>query len=132
MPITVERDPARRWLVVTATGEITIDDLLELLRTARAPIELRMWPMLFDATGATTSMTAEDIDRAVELVRTTIASTGPRGHVALVADDNSSYSALLMYEIRCAEIGVRFIRVFRQRSDAERWLAVMSAARNLL
>ena len=37
-----------------------------------------------------------------------------------------------MYEIQCAEIGVRFIRVFRHRLDAERWLDVMSAARNLL
>ena len=59
-------------------------------------------------------------------------SSGPRGHVALVAGDNRFYALLLMYEIQCAEIGVRFIRVFRQRLDAERWLDVMSAARNLL
>ena len=52
-------------------------------------------------------------------------------HVALVADEDRFHTWLLMYEIKCAEIGVRLIRVFRLRADAERWLAVMSATRNL-
>ncbi len=132
MPIVVERDPVRHWLVATATGEISIDDILDLLKTARAPIALRMSPMLFDAIGATTSITGEEIGAAVELVRTTIATTGTRGHVALVADDQRFYQVLLTYEIGCAAIGARFIRVFQRRSDGERWLDVMSQARNLL
>jgi hypothetical protein len=57
---------------------------------------------------------------------------GTRGHVTLVADDDRFYWVLLAYEIRCGALGVRFIRVFRPRLDAERWLEVMSAARNLL
>ena len=131
MPITVDWDPARQWLIATATGVITIDAVVDLLRTARAPIELRMRPMLFDARGATTSMADEDVDTAVAIVRAAVTS-GPRGHVALVADEDRFYAWLLLYEVKCAEIGVRFIRVFRQRPDAERWLAVMSAARNLI
>jgi hypothetical protein len=32
--------------------------------------------------------------------------------------------------MRCADIGMRNVRVFRQRPDAERWLALLSGARN--
>ena len=131
VPITVERDLNRRWLVATATGSLTIEAVVELLRTARAPVELRMWPMLFDARSVTTSMTDEDVDKAVIVVRKAVETEGARAHVALVADTDRLYAWLLMYEIKCAEIGVRFIRVFRQRHDAEHWLDVMSAARNL-
>jgi hypothetical protein len=129
MPITVERDPRRRWLVATATGVITIDMVLDLLKTARAPIELRMAPLLFDASSATTTMSDEDVETVVAAARTA-AGAGPRGHVAIVADDNRFYALMLMYEIKCAEVGIRFIRVFRQRPDAEQWLDVTSAARN--
>ena len=58
-------------------------------------------------------------------------SSGPRGDVAMVAADDQFFSVLLMYEIQCADAGFRFLRVFRQRGDAARWLEVMSAARNL-
>ena len=130
MPIHLERDPYRDWLLATATGVISLDMVVELLRTARTPIERRMMPMLFDASSATTSMTDADVMVAVDVVRRAGAS-GPRGHVALVAGDDRFFSLLLMYEIQCADVGVRTVRVFRQRGDAERWLEVMSAARNL-
>ena len=129
MPIHVERDARYQWLTATATGVITIEMVLELLRTARAPIERRMMPMLFDASSATTSMTDADVRSAVDVVRRAEAS-GPRGHVAMVAGDNRFYTLLLMYEVQCAEAGVHYLRVFRQRGDAERWLEAMSAARN--
>ena len=76
-------------------------------------------------------MTDEDVDTAVIVVRKVVQTEGARAHVALVADTDRLYVWLLMYEITCAEIGVRFIRVFRQRHDTEQWLEVMSAARNL-
>jgi hypothetical protein len=37
----------------------------------------------------------------------------------------------LLYEARCAEAGVRVIRIFRKLEDAERWLEIVSAAREL-
>jgi hypothetical protein len=130
VPITVDRDTRRNWLIATATGVISVDQVIHLLRTARSSLELQMWPMLFDATDATTSMTDDDIDRVIEVVQRSLPA-GPRGHAAVVAGDNRFYSLLLTYEIKCAAIGVRFIRVFRQRDDGERWLQVMSAARHL-
>jgi len=32
------------------------------------------------------------------------------------------------YEVACMAIGVRVIRVFRQRADAEQWLTILSTA----
>jgi hypothetical protein len=55
---------------------------------------------------------------------------GPRGHVAIVAPDDVLYARMLLYEAGCADAGVRVIRVFRQRADAERWLDIVSAARH--
>ena len=63
--------------------------------------------MLVDGAAATTSMTDEHVATAVAALRRAHGSSGPRGHVALVARDNRFYALLLMCEIQCAEIGVR-------------------------
>jgi len=127
--LSVIHDDDRRWIVVRATGCVAIDELLNLIRTVRAQMAHRMTPMVFDARGATTTATEDDIHQAVDAVRRANAN-GLRGHVALVADDDTFYSRLLSYETECAEIGVRVIRAFRQLGDAERWLQIVSAARN--
>jgi hypothetical protein len=131
VPIAVTHDTTRRWLRAHATGSLSIEATTEFLRTARAPIELRMLPLLFDARGCTTSMTAADVDRAVEIVRAVTAQGQQRAHVALLADDDRLYRWFLDYETCCAQLGVRVIRVFRQLPDAERWLEIVSAAREL-
>ena len=131
MPLTVTRDPARRWLLARAEGSLSITDVTEFLRTARASIELRMWPLLVDARSCGTSMTPADVAQAVDVVRQVAEQRQRRGHVALVADDDTLYRWFLDYETRCAEIGVRVIRVFRRNEDAERWLEIVSAAREL-
>jgi hypothetical protein len=64
----------------------------------------------------------------VHVVRRALADEGLRAHVALVTSDDALYRWALEYEVRCAELGVRVIRTFRQRADAERWLAVLSTA----
>jgi hypothetical protein len=129
--VTVRRDVSRRWLLARAVGSLSIDDTTEFLRTARAPIELRMWPLLFDARSCRTSMAAADVDKAVDIVRTVAGQQQRRAHVALVADDDVLHGWFLDYETRCAAIGVRVIRVFRQFEDAERWLEIVSDAREL-
>jgi hypothetical protein len=132
VPVTVDRDLSRRWLRARATGSLSIDEVTEFLRTARAPVEMRMWPLLFDARGCRTSMALGDIDKAVGIVRKVAEQQQQRrAHVALVADDDVLYRWFLDYETRCAALGVRVIRVFRQFEDAERWLDIVSAAREL-
>jgi hypothetical protein len=131
VPITLERDAARGWLRARGNGTVTLDELLKFLQTARASQELRMWPMLFDGTAASTNMTEADVDRAVSVVIAAVAASGPRAHVAVATDDDRLYRWMLRYEARCADAGIRLIRVFRQMPDAERWLDIVSAARNL-
>ena len=132
MPIAVEHDERRRWIIATASGVFTLPDIITLIRTARASVEYRMWPMLVDAQTATTDMTEADVERAVEAIQRAARAEGPRAHVALVAHDDIVYARLLQYEMRCADVGLRTVRVFRQRPDAEHWLALLSGARNYL
>ena len=131
MAITIARDEGKHWLRAKAVGVLTLDDLLAFLRTARSSQELRMWPLMFDGNGASTDMTDDDVARAVAVVRHAVETTGPRAHVAVATSDDRLYRWMLLYEAKCAEIGVRLVRVFRQQDDAERWLEIVSAARNL-
>ena len=39
VPITIAKDTTRRWLVATATGTLTIADILAFLQTARATVD---------------------------------------------------------------------------------------------
>src|ERR1700752_1634652 len=129
VPIDVARDESRQWLIAKAAGILTIEEILEFMQVARASVDARMMPLLFDARGASTTATEADIDRAVAVVGT-LTRQGPRGHVALVADTDRLFGLMLRYETGCAAIDVRIIRVFRQRADAERWLEIVSAARH--
>lgn len=130
MAIALERDEKKCWLRATATGVLTLDDLIAFIRTARSSEELRMWPMIFNGDDATTDMKDDDVDGVVDIVMQAIAMTGMRAHVAVATPDNRLYRWMLLYEERCAERGARFMRVFRQQPDAERWLEIVSDARN--
>jgi hypothetical protein len=122
-------DQSRKWVIVRASGVLGIDEVLRLIATARNDVAYRMWPMMFDARSATTTATEADIETAVQAVTEAMRSEGPRGHVALVADDDLLYERMLLYESRCADSGVRLIRAFRNSDEAERWLDIVSAAR---
>src|SRR5262249_3763705 len=129
VPLSVFFDQRRRWVLIQGAGTITIDEVVTVIRTARSTVQHQMWPMLVNAHGATTTMTDQDCEAAVDAVRQVIDRGEQRGHVAIAADDDVLYARLLLYETRCAEIGAQLIRVFRQLPDAERWLEIVSAAR---
>ena len=130
MPISLERDIPRRRLLARATGVLTIADALEFLRRARGDPEIATWPLIFDARGATTTLTTDEVasavDATLEIRRT---STIPRGHVAIIADDNQMFERFCLYETRLFAIGIRIVRVFRNSDEAQRWLEVMHATR---
>jgi hypothetical protein len=128
--IAIERDEKKSWLRATSTGVLTVDDLITFIRTARSSDEFRMWPVIFNGDDATTDMKGEDVDRVVDIVMQAIAMTGMRGHVAVATGDDRLFRWMLLYEERCAERGARFMRVFRQQPEAERWLEIVSDARN--
>ena len=131
MPIDCVRDERRRWLFARATEALSLGETMDFLRTARAKVEDRMWPMLVDARACRTTMTEADVEAAVAIVRAVAQRHERRAHVAIAADDDALYRLFLLYEARCAEAGVRVIRIFRQLEDAERWLEIVSAAREL-
>lgn len=129
MSVTVSYDETRRWVLVRVTGMLTIEEAVRVINTARADITYSMWPMLFDARSATTAMSEDDVEEAIEAVRRVTRTERSRGHVALVAEDEVFYDRMLYYEARCADLGVTVIRAFRTVVDAERWLEIVSAAR---
>jgi hypothetical protein len=131
MPIAMTRDKRRRWLLARATDALSLEEITRFLRTARAKAEDRNWPMLVDARTCRTTMTEADVDAAVAIVRAAARRKERRAHVAIAADEDALYRWFLLYEARCAEAGVRVIRVFRQLEDAQRWLEIVSAAREL-
>jgi hypothetical protein len=94
---------------------LTLDELLGFLRTARSSVELRMWPLMFDGDKASTDMTDDDVARAVAVVQHAIETTGMRAHVAVATSDDRLYRGMLLYESKCADIGVRLVRDFRHR-----------------
>jgi hypothetical protein len=129
MPIAIARDSRRGWIIARAIGPMTIDEVLDMIRTARAHVDMRMVPMVFDAREATGAATDAQVELAVGAIRDAVRIGGTRGHVALVAgDDDALYAAMLRYETRCGEIGLQGIRAFRQLPDAERWLEIVSAS----
>jgi hypothetical protein len=95
VPIELDRDVSRGWLVARVTGDLTITDVVTFLKTARSSVETRAIPLLLDASAATTSMTAADVGarrctssdapwptrdcvRTSPLLRATTRSTGGR------------------------------------------------------
>ena len=130
MPIILERDISRRRLLARVSGVLTIADALAFLRTARANPDIAAWPLIVDARGATSTLTPDEVESAVEAAkeirRTNII---PGAHVALVADDDRLFDRFCHYEVRLFESGIRVVRVFRDCIEAERWLEVMHATR---
>jgi hypothetical protein len=119
--ITVVADPARSLLVATADGELGLSELQDFLRTARAG-ERRHWPLLFDATSATTSITADQVRALSMLVGSAVRVEGPRAPVAIVAAQDAFFGVMRMYQTLCEAEGFDGIGVFRMREDAETWL----------
>ena len=130
VPLIPEFDEANRRVFVRGSGVLRLDEIQTLIRTVRADVDHQMWPMLVDARGATTDMVDADIARLAAAVQKTVDMQGPRGHVAIVADEDVLYERMLAYESQCAALGVRVIRVFRQYADAAQWLDIVAASRN--
>ena len=81
MPITVERDDARRRFYAVATGDLTRTDILTLISQHRVGA-FREYAIVFDASTATSLPSSGDIDALVSHVASLAARKGcswPRG-----------------------------------------------------
>jgi hypothetical protein len=126
--VKVLKKPPRQGLVARATGELHIDDVLTFVRTVRASPKNRQLPLLFDARGCTTSMTAADVETAINLVQTVV-QQGPRAPVALIADDPILHAWCIAYGTRCAALGLVAIRTFESLESGHQWLAKCAESR---
>jgi hypothetical protein len=103
---------------------------LVFLRKALADPAIKTWALIFDTRRSHHDMTPEDVEAAIATVAEIRGrSTIPRGHVAIIADDDLLYARMLLYETRVNDTGIRSLRAFRQAEAAERWLEIMDAAR---
>jgi hypothetical protein len=125
MPITIQAAPAHGWLRTRATGRVSYAEIaahLDEEERARAGDE----PELFDATGATTDITAAQV-RALVRRADAMLRRGGVGPTAIVADDAVFFGMARMYEL-LAELDGIAVAVFRDVAAAERWLAERRAA----
>jgi hypothetical protein len=119
MGITYVVDHARRRVLTRAEGLLTFAEMV-----AHIDAEMRERPPgyqeLFDATGAPTDLTAEQVQTMVQ--RGNQASQKePIGDVAIVATEPATFGLARMYSILCEQTGPR-VEVFRTVADAELWL----------
>lgn len=120
MPITIQMDPPRRRMHARAVGLVSfqeIDEYLDEEERLRAAAE----PELFDATGATTDLTAAQVQTLVRRADRLLRRRGV-GPTAIVADNDICYGMARMYQILADLDGIA-VGVFRTVADAERFLA---------
>ena len=123
MAISIQANDDRRVLVATATGDLTFAELEDFIRTARTG-DRRGWPLVFDATSATSSITAGQVQVFAYEVGSSVKREGLRAPVAIVAPADALFGVMRMYQILCESRGIDVIYVFRTRGEADAWLGV--------
>jgi hypothetical protein len=108
-------------LTVRATGDLTHTDFTAFLRCERS-CDRRYGPVWFDATDATTNMSAADVEQVATLLVWTVRRSGPRGPLAIIVTDDALFGLMQLLHVLCEQHGIE-VRVFRADADAEHWLA---------
>jgi len=123
MPITYERDDARRRITVTLAGAVTLDDLLAIV-DRQATEGTWTYGLLYDARRVSKDQagTPDEVRRVFHHVSAHAAEHGPRGSVAIVTDNPADYALLRTYSILSARAEIT-VEIFRDPGDADRWLA---------
>ena len=122
MPISVAPDDAQRRVTAIATGMLTLTELTEFFCVQQSG-DRQHWPVLLDATGATTVMSADDAESLADGLKTAIAQTGPHGPVAIIAADHTLFCVVRICQMLCEKRGVN-VRACRRLQTAERWLVL--------
>ena len=120
MPLTYRRDDARRMVTVTAVGEITLTEAIEML-DRRVMDGTWSYSLLYDGRQRTGTMDAQEVRILVELTRSLSNRHGPSGPMALVRDDAAGYSAVRAFGSLTEDLSPR-VAVFRTMEEAEQWL----------
>lgn len=119
MSIRYRIDKVRKLVLSTATGLLTQRDITEHRRALlRDPDFVPSFKQIFDFRGVTDSeLTSTDIRERAE---SKLFGDGSRR--ALVASSDLVFGMARMYQLLAADENSDEIRVFREMSDAVRWL----------
>jgi hypothetical protein len=124
MPISFRVDHEQRRLYTDAEGVITLADLQKHIDE-----EIRVrgpgYTELFDATRATTTLTADEVRQLVDRIRVRFRDKA-FGACAFVTRSEVFYGMLRMFQI-LREPDDAVVGVFRDRDEALRWLDEVSA-----
>ena len=119
MPIRYIIDRINQRILTHADGLVTFEDISQHLDAEERDRGLEL-PELFDARGATTNVTTQQVrtlvSRAAALLRRI--RLGP---TAIVATDDVVFGMARMYAILTEDAGAR-VEVFRDVESANRWL----------
>jgi hypothetical protein len=110
-----------RLLTVAVAGDLSPADLSAIFRHERE-VERRYGPVLVDASGAFTTMSAVDVERSASRLTAVIAQAGPKGPVAIIATDDHLFALMRLLEVICERRGIG-LSVFQNREAAVLWLA---------
>ena len=123
MPIQYVIDRTHQRILTRAEGLVTFEDLSQHLDAEERDRGLEL-PELFDARGATTNVTTQQVRRLVYRAAATLRSIS-LGPTAIVATDDLVFGTARMYAILTEDAGAR-VEVFRDVESANRWLQEVS------
>src|ERR1700681_2366845 len=109
MPIEYVIDKIHQRVLAHADGLVTFEDLSQHLDAEERDRALEL-PELFDARGATTDVTAEEVRRLVQRAADRLGRI-PLGPTAIVATDDVVFGMARMYAILAEQPGAR-VEVF--------------------
>jgi len=119
VPVSYTRDDRTRQITVLATGALTLADLLAVL-TRQAAEGTWSYGMLYDAQNAAFVPTADNVEALADRARALSRGCGQRGLVAIVTPQPQAFAMATSYSsLTSADVQVR---VFLNRSSAQRWL----------
>ncbi len=121
MPFKLDIFPPDRMVVAVARGDITLGDLMllvkELIDSGTLP-----YRKIIDITSATSAIGKEELESIAERLRAAPLQR-PRGPLAIVADGNRGELGRLFMSLTSDE---RPVQVFRSIHEARKWLLANS------
>ena len=123
MPFKVDIFSPDRMVVAVARGEISLADLMMLVKELVDSGTLS-YRKIIDITSATSAIGKDELEGVAERLRS-VPVLKPRGPLALVADGNRGELARLFMSLT---LGERPVQVFRSIHEARKWLLANSGS----
>jgi hypothetical protein len=117
MPIHLEISRLHRLLVIVARGQVTTDDVRDLVRQM-VDNDVRHFSKIIDVSSSSSDMSREQIEAMAVMLRSEKGAT-TRGPIAFVIHPERQGFADLFADATKTD---RPVRLFRSLHDARRWL----------